>query len=150
MFNEIICATWFYGKKINVANTYCTCVKPPNKFSQYFNIEYCAQAYPLLVLRPRGSHLHAIYSSACEEDQSFDRQKRCLITWLFSSEALENLIFKGWKVKLQLCIFDPLILAVQRSPWSLDQPPKGALVAWFNFDPSRIRFYMGHISDYPL
>ena len=35
--------------------------------------------------------------------------------------------------------------------WSLDLSPKGALIAWFNFDPNRKRFYMGHIrliSDY--
>ena len=43
-------------------------------------------------------------------------QKACLISSLFSSEVLECLIFKGSKVKLQPCVLDPLILAVQRSP----------------------------------
>ena len=82
----------------------------------------------------------------------FDRQKVCLIAWSFPSEALDHLIFKGQsqKVKLQLHILDLMILAAQRPPWSLDCPPKRALIAWFNFDPGRKRFYTRHMSDYPL
>ena len=73
----------------------------------------------------------------------------CLIAWLFPSEA-RLLDFQGSKVKLQLHILDPLILAVRRSPWSLNQPPKRALVHLLNFNPGFKCFYTGHISDYPL
>ena len=80
----------------------------------------------------------------------FDRQKVCLIAWLFPSEALDRLISRGSKVTLQPHIVDCWFLAVWRSPWSLDRPPKRALIVWFNFDPGGKRFYTGHISDYPL
>ena len=33
-------------------------------------------------------------------------------------------------------------------PWSHDRLSKKALIAWFNFDPGRKCFYMGHVSDY--
>ena len=41
-------------------------------------------------------------------------------------------------------------LAVQRSPWSIDQPSKRALITWFNFDPGCKQFNTKHIGDYPL
>ena len=40
--------------------------------------------------------------------------------------------------------------AVQRSPWSIDQPSKRALITWFNFDPGYKLFNTRHIGDYPL
>ena len=67
-----------------------------------------------------------------------------LITSLFPSEALEDLIFKGSKVKLQLCVLDPLILAVQRSPGSA---PQKDFDRFIQFDPGHKRFYLGNISD---
>ena len=70
-----------------------------------------------LLLRPRGSHMQALATGI----KVFDLQKVCLIVWSFTSEALEHLIFKGSKVKLQPCVLDLLILAVQRSPWSAPQ-----------------------------
>ena len=73
---------------------------------------------------------------------SFLIGKACLITRSFRSEAFDRLIFKGQR--------SVWFLAVRRSHWSLDQPPKRALVTWFKFDPGHKRFYMGHISDYPL
>ena len=77
----------------------------------------------------------------------FDRQILCLIAWSFSFWGSWSLDFSGSKVKSQPHIFDLLILATRRPPWSLDRPP---LIAWFNFDPGCKRFYAGHISDYPL
>ena len=70
--------------------------------------------------------------------------KVCLIASLFPSEALEDLIFKGSTVKLQLCVLDPLILAVQRSPGSVPQKGFDRLI---HFDPGRKCFYLGNISD---
>ena len=46
----------------------------------------------------------------------FDRQKVYLIARSFPSEALDRLIFKGLKVKLQLHILDLMILAAWISP----------------------------------
>ena len=39
-------------------------------------------------LRPKGTYLHATYSSICDWDEAFIRQKMYLIIWPFSSEAL--------------------------------------------------------------
>ena len=60
----------------------------------------------------------------------FDWQKSVLVCSL-----LRLVITWGSKIKLQLPVLDLLVLAVWRSPWSLDRPPKSALMAWFNFDP---------------
>ena len=75
----------------------------------------------------------------------FDQQKVCLIAW---SALLRPLI--AWFFMDQRSKCWPLIFAVRRSPWSLDWLSKSALITWFYFDPSRKRFYTGHISDYPL
>ena len=63
----------------------------------------------------------------------FDRQKVCLISRVKGHMHSWLLIFSSLEVIL--------------IPWSA---PKRALITWFNFDPSRKCFYMGHISDYPL
>ena len=43
MFKEIVQLN-FTARKL--CSEYWTLVKPPNRFSQYFNIEYCAQRHP--------------------------------------------------------------------------------------------------------
>ena len=59
-----------------------------------------------------------------------------------------NVDFLWVKVELEPFILDPFIFAVHRLIlWSA---LRRALIAWFNFYPSCKRFYMGHISDYPL
>ena len=50
-------------------------------------------------------------------------------------------LFDFSKVKLQPRILDPLIFSARRLPWSLDRFSKRALIAWYNFDPSRKHFY---------
>ena len=48
-----------------------------------------------------------------------------LIAWFFSFEALERLIFKGQIAAVYSWSID------FSSSWSFDQPPMGALIAWF-------------------
>ena len=86
----------------------------------------------------------------CDRDESFWSAQVCWIAWLFGSEALDCWIFE--KVKGQIAAAHSWSddFAARRLPWSLDQPPKRALIAWFNFDPCHKHFYMGHISNYPL
>ena len=67
-------------------------------------------------------------------------KKVCLIAWSSPSEAFDHLIFKGQRSN---CSSSEATLI----PWSA---PKRTLIAWFNFDPGRKCFYMGHIRDYPL
>ena len=98
-------------------------------------------------------HLHTCMSSVetfATGIKIFDWQKVCLIAWSSLQKLLIASFFYRSKVELELCILDPLIFVVWRWPWSLDWLSKWALITWFNFDPSRKRFYMGYISDYPL
>ena len=87
--------------------------------------------------------------SVCNWDQVFWLVKGVLDCLIVPSQALDCLIFSGSKVKLQSDILDLLIVAVQRSPWSLDQFSKGGLIAGFNFDPGHKCFITGHINDHP-
>ena len=86
----------------------------------------------------------------------FDWQKVWLIAWLFPSEALDCLIFKGQRSNWSPASW---LLPVWRSPLISPpkEPPKRApqKELWShnydsNFDPDRKHFYTGHISDYPL
>ena len=100
--------------------------------------------HAILYAASRGSHLYVTCRSVCMI-KVFDQQKGCLIVPFWGSWSLD---FQWSKVKLRLRLLDCWFLAVWRSPWSLDQSPKRALIAWFSFDPGRKRFYTGHISDY--
>ena len=58
--------------------------------------------------------------------------KKC--AWSLNRSLPRLPVFNELKVKLQSCVLDLLIFAVQRPPWSLDCLSKRALIAWFNFD----------------
>ena len=76
----------------------------------------------------RGSHLYVACRSICDHNEVFGLAKSvldCLIVPFWGSWSLN---FQGSKVKLQLCTPDCWSLAVQRSPWSHDRPPKRALI----------------------
>ena len=64
---------------------------------------------------------------------------RLLITW-FSRVRGQTGAVHSWSVDFSSS-------EATLIPWSA---PKRALIAWFNFDPGRKCFYMGHIRDYPL
>ena len=51
-------------------------------------------------LESRGGHLYVTCWSVCDWEQIFDWQKLCLNAWLFPSEALDQWILNGPKVKL--------------------------------------------------
>ena len=80
-----------------------------------------------LLLRPRSSHMLPIQAFATKI-KVFDLQKALDCSLL----RLECLIFRGSKVKLQLCVLDPLILAVQRSPWFSWLAPKRGLIQFWS------------------
>ena len=79
----------------------------------------------------------------------FDRQKVCVMGWLFPSEALHCLVSV---VRSSNCSRTFLIFffSVPSSPWSLDRLSKRALIMWFYFDPDHKRFNTEHVSDYLL
>ena len=95
------------------------------------------------------SHLYVACWSICNWDQDL-RLAKSVLDHLIGPWSLD--FFYRSKVKGQIVATRswPLILAVWRSLWSLDQLSKSALIAWFHFDPGRKHFYTGHISDYPL
>ena len=97
--------------------------------------------------KSRGSHLYVACWSVCDWDQDFWLAKSVLDRLIVSSKALDRLIFYWSKVNLQPRVLNPLIFAVQRSPWSLDRFSKWALIAWFYFDPGRKRFYTGPLES---
>ena len=74
--------------------------------------------------------------------------KKC--AWLLHWSLLRHLIawFSRFKSQIAAVRSRSIDLAVWRSPWSLDPHPKQALITWYNIDPGRKCFYMGHISDY--
>ena len=102
--------------------------------------------------RPRGNHLYVSVAcrSVCEHDQVFCLEKSVLDRLIVPFWGFWSLDFQGSKVTLLPHVLDCWFLAVWRSSWSLDWPPKRAWIAWFNFDPGRKHFYTRHISDYPL
>ena len=108
-------------------------------------LKFCLRGKKSLLQLQRWSALYQKGSSSPMRLQqlSFLIAKRC--AWLFPSEALYGLIFQGPKVKWSRTLLIVDFLAVQRS---LD--PLIGLPNWLNFDPGHKRFYMGHISDYPL
>ena len=110
------------------------------------------QAHILTIMIPvtRGSHLHVTCRSVCDHNQVFWSAKSVVDHLIVPFWGSWSLDFQGSMVTLQSCVLDCWLLAVWRSPWSLDRPPKRALIAWFNFDPGRKRFYTGHASDYLL
>ena len=63
--------------------------------------------------RPRGSHLHAAFATGTK---AFDQQKVCLIAWLFPSEALEDLIFKGYSWSIDFSSSEVTLI-----PWSVSK-----------------------------
>ena len=74
--------------------------------------------------KSRDNHLYVACWCICNHDQVFWSAKSVLDHLIVPFWGSSSLDFEGSKVKLQLCILDPLILAVPRSPWSLDRPPK--------------------------
>ena len=80
--------------------------------------------------------------SVCGRDQVFWSAKSVL------NCSLLKLLIAGFgsKVTLLSRVLDCWFLAVWRLPWSLDRPPKRALIASFNFDLDHKRFYTGHIN----
>ena len=75
----------------------------------------------------------------------FDQQKVCLIAWSALLRPLIAWFFMGQRSKCW-----PLIFAVRRSPWSLALALKKCFDHLIQFWSRSQRFYMGHISDYPL
>ena len=75
----------------------------------------------------------------------FEQKKVCLITWLFSSEALKGVQSLNCSCKFIFVDFysSDVILIL----WS---DFKMTLITWFNFDLSHEHFSMEHISDYLL
>ena len=69
----------------------------------------------------------------------FEQKKVCLITWLFSSEALKGVQSLNCSCKFIFVDFysSDVILIL----WS---DFKMTLITWFNFDPGRKHFSMGH------
>ena len=111
----------------------------------------CKLDFPVPIQhRSRGSHLYVACRSVCDHDQIFWLATSVLDRLIVPFWGSWSLDFQGSKVKLQPRVLDCWFLAVQRSPWSLDRPPKRALIAWFSFDPGRKRFYRGHVTIYPL
>ena len=103
----------------------------------------------------RGSHLYVTCWSVCDWEHDFWLAKTVLdllISWSLdrSFKALDHLILYRSKVELELCVFDSLIFAVWRWPWSLDRLSKWSLITWFSFDRGHKYFYTRDISDYPL
>ena len=64
--------------------------------------------------------------------------KNCLIVSFWGSWALDFQRVEG-----QIAAVCSWSIDFSNS-WSLDRPPKGPLIAWFNFDPSRKHFYTEH------
>ena len=77
--------------------------------------------------------------SLCDGDQGFCwSAKMC---WLLIAWFLTDQTSNCSRVQ---------IFGVRSLIWSARSFSKRALIALFNLDPSRKRFYTGHISDYPL
>ena len=118
------------------------CIQTLSSISIWDNLACLLTVY--YSVRPRGSHLHAAYSSVCDQNQGFLSAKNYLIIPFWGPWALDFQRVKGQIIAVCSWSID------FSKPWSLDQPPKGGLITWFNFDSSHKRCYTGHISDYPL
>ena len=79
--------------------------------------------------------------------QDFWSSKRVLDCSIVHFWGTWSLGFQQLKVKLKLDLLILSSLEVTLTPWS---PPQNGLITWFKFDSGHKRFYMGHISDYPL